>query len=243
MEDVIHTGVDIPAPLETSILAVGPGKVIWAGYGLYRGYYDETDPYGIAVAVQHDFGWQGQKLFSVYGHMSQAAVIVGQHVESGDVIGKVGETGKVTGPHLHFEVRVGENGYFSTLNPELWLVPPQGWGVLAGRVMDTNHQLVEKQDIIVTSVENSQNWFARTYGSGVVGSDPYYQENMVIGDLPAGLYRIRIGYAGMNFEKKIEIHPGAVNYFYFYGVDGFQIGLPPLPTPNLAGTSFTPTGP
>ncbi len=238
--DAVHTGVDIPAPLDTPVLAVGAGKVIWAGYGLYRGYTDETDPYGLAVAIQHDFGWQNQKLYTVYGHMSEISVVVGQHLQTGDPLGKVGETGRVTGPHLHFEVRVGENTYFSTRNPELWLVPPQGWGVLAGRVLDSNGLLVEKQNLIVTAVESGQNWFSRTYSSGTVAGDPYYQENLVIGDLPAGLYRIRIAYAGLNFEKKIDIQPGVVNYFYFEGRDGFRLGLPPLPQPSL---TVTPAGP
>lgn len=227
--DIIHTGVDIPAPFGTPVLAVGPGKVVWAGYGLYRGYLDETDPYGMAVAIQHDFGWQNQKLFTVYGHLSEVSVITGQHLESGEQLGLIGETGRVTGPHLHFEVRLDENSFFSTRNPELWLVPPQGWGVLAGRVSNSGGVLAEDQNIIVTSIESGQNWFSRTYGQGAVIPDAYYKENLVIGDLPAGSYRIRIAYAGHNFEETIEILPGVVNYFYFYGLDGFKLADPPGP--------------
>ena len=226
-EDVIHTGVDIPAPEGTPILAAGPGKVVWAGYGVYRGGNDPTDPYGLAVTIQHDFGYQDQHLYTVYGHMSEVDVVFGQHVETGARLGLVGKTGRVTGPHLHFEVRLGKNDYYSTRNPELWVAPPIGWGVLAGRIMDSNGQLVPKLPIIVTSLANNQNWFGRSYGLEAVNSDPYYQENLVIGDLPEGKYTLRIAYAGLYFTQEVEIQAGLVNYFYFYGKAGYKLGPPP----------------
>lgn len=235
--DVIHTGVDIPAPMHTPVLAVGSGRVIWADYGLYRGGYDETDPYGLAVAIEHDFGYQDQKLYSLYGHLDQVDVVVGQRLATGDRVGLVGETGRVTGPHLHFEVRVGENSFFATRNPELWIAPPEGWGVLAGRIMDTSGYLVERQPIVVTAVDSGQNWFSRSYGPGPAISDAYYQENLVVGDLPAGRYRLRISYGGQGFEQEIEVLPGMVQYFNFYGFDGFELSPPAEP-----GSEFTPLG-
>ena len=230
-EDVIHTGVDIPAPQGTSVLAAGAGRVVWAGYGVYRGGNDPTDPYGLAVTIRHDFGYQDQALYTVYGHLDQVDVAVGQHVEAGEPIGLVGETGRVTGPHLHFEVRVGNNDYYSTRNPELWVAPPQGWGILAGRVMDSNGQLVSEVPLIVSSLTNDQNWFGRSYGPEAVNSDPYYQENLVIGDLPAGRYTLRIAYAGVYHTQEIEIQAGLVSYFYFYGKGSFELGTPPQKTP------------
>jgi murein DD-endopeptidase MepM/ murein hydrolase activator NlpD len=226
-EDVIHTGVDIPAPEGTPVLAAGPGKVVWAGYGVYRGGNDPTDPYGLAVTLRHDFGYQDQPLYTVYGHMNQVDVAVGQHVETGERLGLVGKTGRVTGPHLHFEVRLGNNDFYSTRNPELWVAPPIGWGILAGRIMDSNGQLVPKLPIIVTSLANNQNWFGRSYGSEAVNSDPYYQENLVIGDLPAGKYTLRVAYAGLYFTQEVEIQAGLVSYFNFYGKGGFELGSPP----------------
>jgi len=230
-EDVVHTGVDIPAPQGTPVLAAGAGKVIWAGYGVYRGGNDPTDPYGLAVTIRHDFGYQDQVLYTVYGHLDQVDVAVGQHVESGEPLGLVGETGRVTGPHLHFEVRIGNNDYYSTRNPELWIAPPQGWGILAGRVMDSNGQLVSDLPVILTSLANDQNWFGRSYGPESVNSDPYYQENLVIGDLPAGVYRLRIAYAGVYHTQEIEIKAGLVSYFYFYGKGSFELGSPPSESP------------
>jgi len=229
-QDVVHTGVDIPAPEDTPVLSAGSGKVIWAGYGVYRGGFDTTDPYGLAVTIRHDFGYQGQALYTVYGHLDQIDVAVGQYVQTSEVLGLVGETGRVTGPHLHFEIRIGENDFFSTRNPELWVVPPIGWGVLAGQVLDSSAQPVEAQPVVLTSLATGQNWFSRSYGAASpVNPDPYYQENMVIGDLPAGRYRIRISYAGVAYDEEVEVYPGQVSFFYFYGKGGVVTGDPPEP--------------
>lgn len=234
-ENTVHTGVDIPAPTGTPILTAGPGTVIWAGYGVYQGGYDPSDPYGLAVTIRHDFGYQNQALYTIYGHMSQIDVVEGQHVETGDQLGLVGETGKVTGPHLHFEVRLGENDFFATRNPELWLVPPMGWGLIAGRVMDGYGQLLYDQQIIITDPATQVNLFAWSYGKTAVNSDSYYQENLVIGDLPAGSYVLRTAFGGANFKMPIQVRPGVVNYFTFRGYWGFTIESPPAP-----GAEFTP---
>ncbi len=240
---MVHTGVDIPVPKGTPVLAAGSGKVIWAGYGAYRGGYDKTDPYGQSVIIHHDFGYQGQALYTLYGHLDRVDVVEGQHVDVGQVIGLSGQTGQTTGPHLHFEVRLGENNYFKTRNPELWVVPPQGWGVLAARIMDSNHQLMAYQEVIVTNLASDQNWRARSYGKAAVNSDPYYRENLVIGDLPAGRYRVTISYAGLAFPLEFEVRPGVVSYFSFAGRDGFDTTLPDAPgsdfDPNATPTAKT----
>jgi murein DD-endopeptidase MepM/ murein hydrolase activator NlpD len=234
-QNIVHTGVDIPAPKGTPIYAAGPGTVIWAGYGVYREGYDPTDPYGLAVTIEHDFGYQNQRLYTIYGHMDQIDVAEGQHVETGDLLGLVGETGMVTGPHLHFEVRLGENSFFATRNPELWLVPPIGWGVLAGRIMDTAEQLIADQMIIITDPQSEENSFAWSYGKTTINSDSYYQENLVVGDIPAGIYRLRIAFGGVYFSTQIEVISGMVSYFTFRGYQGISLGIPPSP-----GAEFTP---
>lgn len=234
-DDIVHTGVDIPAPKGTTVMAAGSGEVTWAGYGVYRGGYDVTDPYGLAVVIRHDFGYHGLPLYTIYGHLDEIEVAEGQYVTTGQPLGRVGETGKVTGPHLHFELRVGEYTFFNTLNPELWLVPPIGWGVLAGRILDSSRQPVSGQLLIVHSNLTGQNWFARSYGAGAVNSDPYYRENLVIGDLPAGRYELRFAYAGYSYKMEIDIRPGVVNYFVFDGFDGFI-----QTTPNMPQAEFTP---
>lgn len=233
--DQVHTGVDIPAPIGTPVLAAGPGKVVWAGYGVYRGVSDSSDPYGLVVVIRHDFGYKGELLYTIYGHLSEIDVLDSQHVEAGEPIGKVGQTGKVTGPHLHFEVRLGYNSYFATRNPELWMAPPQGWGVIAGRVMDSSRRLQAAQLVVIQNLETDQTWVVRSYGNDVVNLDAYYQENVVIGDIPAGPYELRTAYAGIPYSTVIQVEAGRVNYFVFRGRDGFSVESPPLP-----GADFVP---
>lgn len=231
-ENVVHTGVDIDAPKGTPVLAAGPGKVIWAGVGLYSGLDNSNDPYGIAVAIRHDFGYQGNMLYTVYGHMARLDVARGQHVEAGEQLGLVGETGFTTGPHLHFEVRMGDNNFFATYNPELWMAPPQGWGILAGRVLNSGGLPVQQQTVVVRSKSTRQTWNVISYGAeSGLNSDAYYRENLVIGDLPAGSYQLEAAYLGKTYQIDIEILAGLVNYFTFHGREGFSLGPPPTETP------------
>lgn len=230
-DDVVHSGVDIPSPIGADVIAAGSGVVVWTGYGLFSFLpANERDPYGLAVAIRHDFGYQNQPLYTLYAHMSKLTVIEGQHVAGGEKIGEVGETGFATGPHLHFEVRVGQNSFFSTRNPELWMAPPQGWGVLAGRISDDFDVPLVRAQLTLTNLESRYTWLVITYGEEVVNSDPFYQENMAIGDLPAGAYRLEIVYNEERFTQRIEIQPGVVNYIRFHGSDGFTTNTPPTPS-------------
>ncbi len=232
---VVHTGIDIPAPPKTPVIATGSGRVSFTGYGLYGGGKDPDDPYGLAVVIKHDFGHLGDTLFTVYGHLSRIDVIEGQQVQSGDQLGLVGQTGKTTGPHLHFEVRLGRNNFFRSRNPELWLAPPQGWGILAARVMSTHGALLEAQLVKVLTKDMSHSWSVKTYSRGAAISDASYRENMVLGDLPAGTYEVRIAYAGSIYNLDLEIKPGMVSYFSFRGKNGFKTELP-----AAVGSEFTP---
>lgn len=225
--EFIHTGIDIDAAQGTPILAAADGIVLWAGYGVYSGKVDSNDPYGLAVTVEHDFGYQGKQLYSIYAHMDKILVEPGQRVKAGDQLGLVGETGLTTGPHLHFEVRWKGNYFISTVNPELWIAPPQGWGVLTGRVMNTNGSLLTSHDIVVISKSTRQTWIVRSYGPKYVNSDPYYRENMVLSDLPAGDYQIYIDYFEEKYTTTVTINPGAVTYFSFVGFNGYNKAMPP----------------
>ncbi|MCL2016947.1 MAG: peptidoglycan DD-metalloendopeptidase family protein [Defluviitaleaceae bacterium] len=100
-----HTGVDIPAPSGTNIIAAESGFVIASGW---RGGFGNT------VIIDH-----GNGLTTLYGHNSRNLVSEGQWVNRGDVIARVGTTGISTGPHLHFEVR--RNGSHISPNPFLGL--------------------------------------------------------------------------------------------------------------------------
>jgi murein DD-endopeptidase MepM/ murein hydrolase activator NlpD len=244
---VVHTGVDIDAEEGAPIVAAGPGTVVWAGWGLFTETPgDIKDPYGQAVVIRHDFGYHDQQLFTIYAHMSKIIAIVSQHVQTGDLIGLVGATGATTGPHVHFEVRLGANSFQNTLNPELWLAPPQGWGVLVGRVMNTKGEILSWWDVNLTSEKTKKSYLIKTYGSGgAINPDPYYNENLVLGDLPAGIYKVVIPFDKHDRQTWVEIFPGQVTYFTFEGDNGFgterpsapklkflpQV-LPPTPTPQ-----------
>jgi hypothetical protein len=110
-----------------------------------------------------------------------------------------------------------------------------GWGIIAGRMMDTSDRLIYDQQLIITDPAHEQNWLAWSYGKTAVNSDAYYQENLVIGDLPEGHYLLRAAFGGMNFSAPIEVRAGVVNYFIFQGYRGFTIQPPPVP-----GAEFTP---
>jgi murein DD-endopeptidase MepM/ murein hydrolase activator NlpD len=222
-EETIHTGVDLGAKRDTPVLAAGDGEVTWVGYGLYRGVFDLKDPYGLAVAIRHDFGHEQQLLYTTYAHLSSTVVWPGQRVNAGEQIGTVGDTGHASGPHLHFEVREGENRYFATQNPELWMVPAEGWGVLAGRVTDTYGRDLPEFRVQVKSVETEQTWEVWTYALGTVNSDPYYQENFVIGDLPAGPYQLEILFLGRSYSAFMYVYPGQTNFVRFQGREGLTI--------------------
>jgi hypothetical protein len=91
--DRFHTGVDFAAAMGTPVAAAAPGRVTSAG--------DLGGGWGIVVAVAHSRG-----VSTMYAHLSQALVSVGQRVSTGQTVGAVGATGHATGPHVHFEVRL-----------------------------------------------------------------------------------------------------------------------------------------
>jgi murein DD-endopeptidase MepM/ murein hydrolase activator NlpD len=102
-EGAFHAGIDIAAPYGTAVRATADGDVEKAGFG---------SGYGREVRIDH-----GHDLLTVYGHLSSFAVTEGEHVTRGQVIGYVGESGRATGPHLHYEVRVHD----VAVNPHKYL--------------------------------------------------------------------------------------------------------------------------
>ncbi|MEQ9363564.1 MAG: M23 family metallopeptidase, partial [Leptospirales bacterium] len=87
-----HGGLDIAAPRGTPVHASRGGKVIRVA--------GDAKGYGKLVVIEHKFGYK-----TYYGHLSAILVRKGQKVSADQIIGRVGATGRATGPHLHFEVR------------------------------------------------------------------------------------------------------------------------------------------
>ena len=98
-----HNGIDYGAPAGTPIYAVASGTVSWA--------YSSNSA-GNWIGIYH-----GNKLYSVYMHMSAFAVSEGDYVNQGDLIGYVGSTGWSTGPHLHLSFRYDGN----YVNPHIYI--------------------------------------------------------------------------------------------------------------------------
>ena len=107
----MHTGVDFTAPIGTPIYATGNGVIVRAERNNYG--------YGRMVVIDHGYGYE-----TLYAHMSEINVRRGQKVQRGEVIGKVGNTGTSTAPHLHYEIH--RNGravnpvhyFYNDLTPE-----------------------------------------------------------------------------------------------------------------------------
>ena len=99
-----HRGIDLGAPLGTSVRAVEDGEVTFSG---------EQDGYGNIIVVKHS-----EKTSTAYAHNNYNFVETGDKVRRGQHIAEVGETGNVTGPHLHFEVRLHKpNGEDQHIDP------------------------------------------------------------------------------------------------------------------------------
>ncbi|HZP05630.1 MAG TPA: M23 family metallopeptidase [Terracidiphilus sp.] len=119
-EGAFHSGIDIDAPYGTPVRATADGDVSGASMGA---------GYGREVVLDH-----GHDVETVYGHLSAIAVLAGEHVSRGQVIGYVGQTGRATGPHLHYEVRV----HNVPVNPHKYL------RMTYAQVMDTGGNEIAK---------------------------------------------------------------------------------------------------
>ena len=235
----VHHGVDMPNPIGERIRAGGSGKVVWANNGATLVDRDDLDmypSYGNVVIIEHDFGYRGQKIFTLYAHMSAILVEEGQRVAAGDVIGLIGGTGDVSGPHVHLEVRLGENRYFSAVNPLLWIAPYIETGVVAGRVTYADGSLAD--DALVTLsqrgrvVETTSTYIKPKKldqrRDWTVVPDPAWQENFVLGDVPAGDYDITATIGERRISSTITVTAGTTNFV--------TLGIEPAATPQPVDT-------
>ncbi len=209
----LHHGVEFVNLRHTPVLAAAAGTVHFAGYDSETQFGPALDYYGKLVVLRHAAGTsQGQALYTLYGHLESVTVVNGQRVVVGDQLGLVGDSGVASGPHLHFEVRVGDPASFgATRNPELWLGPFRKYGTLAGRVHDSAGNLLRDVTISVRSTDLSR--YAWSYAGPEVNSDADFSENYVLGDLPANYYEVTVGDNGrVRFRQVIYVWPGRTNW-------------------------------
>ncbi len=110
-----HSGIDIGAPIGTPVRAPAPGVVVFAG---------QHPEYGITVIIEH-----GNDTKSLYGHLSRLNVTVDQSVQRGDTVALTGNTGRSSGPHLHYEIQVKGQ----PVNPHSYIWEESGPAVAKGR--------------------------------------------------------------------------------------------------------------
>jgi murein DD-endopeptidase MepM/ murein hydrolase activator NlpD len=209
----VHHGIDIVNPRGTRILAAADGTVIYAGDDLGARFGPINNYYGNLVVIQHNFtAPDGQPVFTLYGHMDRIVVGAGQVVSEGEAIGNVGATGVALGPHLHFEVRVGDPYSFdATRNPDLWIRPYFGYGTLAGRVTDAAGNLLYDVTLIIESPDSTR--YAFSYADTSVNGDSVFGENYTMGDLPAGYYTVTVSDNGrIRFRETLYIYPNRTTW-------------------------------
>ncbi len=215
-----HQGVEFNNPAGTPVRAIGPGTVAFAG---------PAEAGALTVAILHDRRVADRYLYSVYYHNSSLEVRTGQRVNEGDLLGRVGNTGRATNDHLHLEVHVTpatdsaavvnpqERFPRFTTNPQLWIRPLPGTGIVAGRVRDAQGNPVPGARIyglVLPYPEETPFSFAETYRDRA-HSSPGYDEDFAIGDVPAGTYLIGVEIGGQRVWRRVSVQPDQVTFVEF----------------------------
>ena len=220
-----HQGVEFNNADGTPVHAIGSGVVEYAG---------PAEAGALTVAIRHDStlvtGSDTLAIHSVYYHNSSLMVHVGERVSRGQVISRVGNTGRATNDHLHLEVHATpqdanvklvvdslERYPRYTTNPELWIAPLPGTGIVAGRVLNAAGEPTGQVRIYglrkAAPVETPFS-FVETYGSRA-HAHPLYQETFAIGDVPPGEYTLGVEVDGRRIYRRVRVSPGLLTWVEF----------------------------
>lgn len=203
-----HHGVEFYVPTGTQILAAASGTVRFAGSDSNIVLGPHINFYGNLVVIEHESRWNNQAVFTLYGHLSSIVVYEGQQVSSQEIIAYSGASGVADGPHLHFEVRVGQNSYGNTRNPLLWLYPFPDFGTVAGRVIWPDGRLAEQVPISLNRIDAPSRYLATTsYAGSHVNPDDNWQENFAIDDVPSGYYEITVNTGEKKHKQELWVFP------------------------------------
>lgn len=203
-----HHGVEFYVPAGTQVLAVADGTVIYAGSDSEQVFGPTPNFYGNLVVIEHNTRLNGQPVFTLYGHLSELLVEVGQPVVMQQLIAISGATGIADGAHLHFEVRVGENSYNSTRNPLLWLYPFPDRGTVVGRVTTSAGEVWHELVVTLSSTDgNNLGYTTTTYAVGNLNSDPLWNETFAFDDVGGGSYKAVVQIGDKRVTQEIVVQP------------------------------------
>ena len=221
----VHHGVDMPNPVGERVSAAADGVVTWAADGRQDtvSSFQNSPSYGNVIVIRHNFAYDGRPVYTLYAHLSASFVEAGQEVKMGQAIGQVGNSGRVSGPHVHFEVRLGEDpriedhSYASTYNPVLWMASYVGHGVIAGRIVDENGNPIDDADITIRNwatglVERTTSSYVFPGTSFDVQGHPAYDENFAVADIPVGRYDIIAQIYGQRVIQQVVVSEGATAF-------------------------------
>ncbi len=215
-----HQGVEFNNPDGTPVHAVGAGTVVFAG---------TAEQGSNTIAIRHDRNLKGLFIYSVYYHNSTLLASVGQRVKVGEVIALVGNTGRATNDHLHLEIHaapadsvpliVDPNERYPryTANPELWIRPLPGTGIVAGQVWDARGRpaaQVRVYGLVKAEPQETPYAYAETYGERN-HPDPDYREHFAVSDVEPGDYTLAVVVDGRRLTRRVRVSAGAVTWVVF----------------------------
>jgi murein DD-endopeptidase MepM/ murein hydrolase activator NlpD len=219
-----HQGVEFNNPDGTPVHAIGDGTVVYAG---------RAEAGALTIGIRHDsmltIGDKRYLVFSVYYHSSELVAHVGDRVKRGDEISRVGNTGRATNDHVHLEVHVAPTDSIKPIidslnrypqfvtNPELWIAPLPGTGLIAGTVVDAAGKPIPQARVygINKPVPRETPFvYAETYGPRN-RPHPLYGEQFAISDVPAGTRHLFVVIDGKRIERTVQVRAGAMTWVDF----------------------------
>lgn len=215
-----HHGVDISNPQGSPVIAMAAGEVIHAGpdnptlLGPYNNFYGNS----VVILLDRKLATpEGEKdVYLLYGHLSEVHASRGQQINVGDSVGAVGMTGIAIGPHLHVEVRVGQNSYMTAVNPALWIRPMPGTGTVAVRLLNAEGRSWVGAKVSLLKVEGEGARWVRTIETyrdeERLRSNPLWGENGALSNLDAGNYYIAAEINGEKVGQNITVQAGATTF-------------------------------